>query len=53
MGYADAAASRVHGDVELHRRRFERRFFLRLWVKVREDWRDRMSTLRELGVLGS
>ena len=26
------------------------RVFLRLWVKVREDWRDKISVLRELGM---
>ena len=26
------------------------RVFLRLWVKVREDWRDKISILRELGM---
>ncbi len=29
---------------------FSRRVFLELWVKVREDWRDRPSELRDLGV---
>jgi GTP-binding protein Era len=33
-------------------RRLERRIYLELWVKVREDWRDRISALRELGVIG-
>jgi GTP-binding protein Era len=30
--------------------RFGRHVFLRLWVKVREDWRDKTGILRELGV---
>jgi len=30
----------------------ERRLFLRLWVKVREDWRNDARTLKELGLRG-
>jgi GTP-binding protein Era len=30
--------------------RWGRKVFLDLWVKVREDWRDRLTILRELGV---
>jgi GTP-binding protein Era len=32
--------------------RFHQRVFLRLWVKVREAWRDRMAAWRELGIWG-
>jgi GTP-binding protein Era len=32
-------------------RRLDRKLFLRLWVKVKADWRDRANILRELGVL--
>jgi GTP-binding protein Era len=31
--------------------KLSRRVFLRLWVKVKPDWRDRTNLLRELGVL--
>jgi GTP-binding protein Era len=30
-------------------RQFGRKVFLQLWVKVREDWRDKTAILRELG----
>lgn len=30
--------------------RFERKVFLKLWVKVSEDWRDRPQMLRDFGV---
>ncbi|UCF69520.1 MAG: GTPase Era [Acidobacteriota bacterium] len=33
--------------------RFGRRLLLTLWVKVREDWRDRLASLRDLGVYPS
>jgi GTP-binding protein Era len=43
------AGSEARSDLEalLHRR-----VYLRLWVKVRTDWRDDERTLRELGLRG-
>lgn len=32
-------------------KRLDQHLFLRLWVKVKEDWRDRANLLREMGVL--
>ena len=31
-------------------KRWERKVFLQLWVRVRENWRDRVAILRDLGV---
>lgn len=30
--------------------RYDRKVFLQLWVKVKEDWRDKTSILRDLGL---
>ena len=44
---------RVGTEARLELERFRnRRVFVRLWVKVRKNWRDDDRTLRELG-LGS
>lgn len=32
-------------------RYFGRKIFLKLWVKVREDWRDKAAILRDLGIM--
>ncbi len=42
-----AVGSSARPEIE---RLLDRRVFLELWVKVRQDWREDEGTLREIGL---